>query len=44
MDFDADKFLKVAVGLGVLTARVGVGYQYDIYPPQWEESGMDIRK
>lgn len=36
MAFDADRFLKVAVGLGILTAGVGVGYHYGIYLPQSE--------
>jgi hypothetical protein len=36
MVLDADKFLKVAVGLGVLTAGLGVGYHYGIYLPQSE--------
>lgn len=33
---DADKFLKIAVGLGVLAAGFGVGYHYAIYIPQHE--------
>lgn len=32
----ADKFLKAAVGLGVLAAGAGVGYRYGIYLPQVE--------
>lgn len=33
---DADKFLKIAVGLGILAAGLGVGYHYGIYIPQHE--------
>jgi hypothetical protein len=33
---DADKFLKIAVGLGILAAGLGVGYHYAIYIPQHE--------
>ena len=33
---DADKFLKIAVGLGILAAGFGVGYHYGIYVPQHE--------
>lgn len=32
----ADKFLKIAVGLGILSAGVGVGYHYGIYIPEME--------
>jgi hypothetical protein len=31
---DADKFLKIAVGLGILAAGLGVGYHYAIYIPE----------
>lgn len=33
---DADKFLKIAVGLGILAAGFGVGYHYGIYVPLHE--------
>ena len=33
---DADKFLKIAVGLGILAAGLGVGYHFAIYIPQHE--------
>jgi hypothetical protein len=33
---DADKFLKIAAGLGILAAGLGVGYHYAIYIPQHE--------
>jgi len=32
----ADRFLKIAVGLGILSAGVGVGYHYGIYIPEME--------
>ena len=32
----ADKFLKIAVGLGILSAGAGVGYHYGIYIPEME--------
>ena len=41
MVFDPDKFLKVAVGLGILTAGVGVGYHYGIYLPQSERQKIE---
>ena len=33
---DADKFLKIAVGLDILSAGAGVGYHYGIYIPEME--------
>ena len=33
---DADKFLKIAVGLGVLAAGGGIGYHYGFYLPELE--------
>ncbi len=32
----ADKFLKIAVGLGILSAGAGVGFHYGIYIPEME--------
>ena len=34
---DADKFLKIAAGIGILAAGLGVGYHYGIYIPQHEQ-------
>lgn len=33
---NADKFLKIAVGLGVLAAGGGVGYHYGVFIPEIE--------
>ena len=41
MVFDADKFLKVAVGVGILTAGVGVGYHYGIYRPNADRAKVE---
>lgn len=38
---DADKFLKIAVGLGVLAAGAGVGYHYGIYLPEIEREKIE---
>jgi hypothetical protein len=37
---DADKFLKIAVGLGVLAAGAGLGYHYGVYLPEIEREKM----
>ena len=37
----ADKFLKIAVGLGVLAAGTGVGYHYGIYLPEIERERVE---
>ncbi|MFM9899171.1 hypothetical protein [Sphingorhabdus sp.] len=41
---DADKFLKIAVGLGILAAGLGVGYHYGIYIPQHEREQIAAAK
>jgi hypothetical protein len=41
MAFDADKFLKVAVGVGVLMAGSGVGYHFGVYLPQIERMKVE---
>jgi len=41
MALDADKFLKIAVGLGILTAGVGVGYHYVIYVPAADRAKVE---
>lgn len=38
---DADTFLKIAVGLGVLAAGAGVGYHYGIYLPEIERQKIE---
>jgi hypothetical protein len=38
---DADKFLKIAVGLGVLAAGAGVGYHFGVYIPQIEREKIE---
>lgn len=38
---DADKFLKIAVGLGVLAAGAGIGYHYGVYIPQIEREKIE---
>lgn len=38
---DADKFLKIAVGLGVLAAGAGIGYHYGVYLPEIERERME---
>lgn len=38
---DADKFLKIAVGLGVLAAGTGVGYHFGIYLPKIEQEKIE---
>lgn len=41
MVFDADKFLKIAVGLGILMAGSGVGYHFGVYLPQTERMKVE---
>jgi hypothetical protein len=41
MVFDADKFLKVAVGIGILMAGLGVGYHFGIHLPQTERMKVE---
>jgi hypothetical protein len=38
---DADKFLKIAVGLGVLAAGAGIGYHYAVYLPKTEQQKIE---
>lgn len=38
---DADKFLKIAVGLGVLAAGGGIGYHYGFYLPELERQKIE---
>lgn len=38
---DADRFLKIAVGLGVLAAGGGVGYHYGINLPEIERQKIE---
>ena len=38
---DADKFLKIAVGLGVLAAGAGIGYHYGVFIPQIEREKIE---
>ena len=41
---EADKFLKVTVGLGVLLAGAGIGYHYAIYLPGVEQQKIDMER
>lgn len=38
---NADKFLKIAIGLGALTAGAGVGYHYGVYLPKIERDRLE---
>jgi hypothetical protein len=39
---NADKFLKIAAGLSLFAAGVGIGYHYGIYLPAIEQKRMAV--
>jgi hypothetical protein len=39
---NADKFLKIAAGLSLLAAGMGIGYHYGIYLPAIEQKRMAV--
>jgi hypothetical protein len=41
---EADKFLKITVGLGVLLAGAGIGYHHAIYLPGVEQQKIDMER
>jgi len=41
---DADKFLKIAIGLGALAAGAGIGYHFGVLLPEVERQKIEIEK